>query len=52
MDPKELFELVGMVGLAAALILFTVFSKGREARVRKRFLRVSAKKKRRNQKTP
>lgn len=39
MDPKELFELVGMVGLVAALILFTVFSKGREARVRKKILK-------------
>ena len=36
MDPKELFELVGMAGLLAALILFTIFSKGREARVRKK----------------
>ena len=39
LDPKELFELVGMVGLVAALILFTVFSKGREARVRKKILK-------------
>ena len=36
MDLKELFELVGMAGLVAAMILFTVFSKGREARVRKK----------------
>ena len=39
MDPKELFELVGMAGLVAALILFTIFSKGREARVRRKILK-------------
>ena len=39
MDPKELFELVGMAGLVAAMILFTVFSKGREARVRRKILK-------------
>ena len=39
MDLKELFELVGMAGLVAALILFTVFSKGREARVRRKILK-------------
>ena len=38
-DLKELFELVGMAGLVAALILFTVFSKGREARVRRKILK-------------
>ena len=30
-----------IIGLVAALILFTIFSKGREARVRKRFIKVS-----------
>ena len=39
MDLKELFELVGMAGLVAALILFTVFSKVREARVRRKILK-------------
>ena len=39
MDLKELFELVGMAGLLAAMILFTVFSKGREARVRRKILK-------------
>lgn len=36
MDPKELLELIGTIGLVAALILFTAFSNGRRARVKRK----------------
>ena len=48
MDPKELFELVGMAGLVAALILFTIFSKGREARVRRKIYKNISEEKNKN----
>ena len=48
MDPKELFELVGMAGLLAALILFTIFSKGREARVRRKIYKSISEKEKKN----
>ena len=48
MDPKELFELVGMAGLVAALILFTIFSKGREARVRRKISKNISEEKNKN----
>lgn len=48
MDPKELFELVGMAGLVAALILFTIFSKGREARVRRKVYKSISEEKKKN----
>ena len=48
MDPKELFELVGMAGLVAALILFTIFSKGREARVRRKIYKSISEEKKKN----
>lgn len=48
MDPKELFELVGMAGLVAALLLFTIFSKGREARVRRKVYKSISEEKKKN----
>lgn len=48
MDPKELFELVGMAGLLAALILFTIFSKGREARVRRKIYKSISEEEKKN----
>lgn len=39
MDMLELLKLTGMMGLIAALILFSVFSEGRKARVRRKIFK-------------